>query len=24
LRHEADVPFYHFYGGQMHRDVLGA
>ena len=22
LRHDADVPFYHFYGGQMHRDVL--
>jgi 8-oxo-dGTP pyrophosphatase MutT (NUDIX family) len=24
LRHDADVPFYHFYSGQMHRDVLGA
>jgi 8-oxo-dGTP pyrophosphatase MutT (NUDIX family) len=24
LRHDADVPFYHFYGGKMHRDVLGA
>ena len=24
LRHDADVPFYHFYGGQMHRDVLEA
>jgi 8-oxo-dGTP pyrophosphatase MutT (NUDIX family) len=23
LRHDADVPFYHFYGGKMHRDVLG-
>jgi len=22
LRHDADVPFYHFYGGKMHRDVL--
>jgi 8-oxo-dGTP pyrophosphatase MutT (NUDIX family) len=22
LRHDADVPFYHFYGGQMQRDVL--
>ena len=24
LHHDADVPFYHFYGGKMHRDVLGA
>ncbi len=24
LRHDADVPFFHFYGGKMHRDVLGA
>ncbi len=24
LRHDADVPFFHFYGGRMHRDVLGA
>ena len=23
LGHDADVPFYHFYGGKMHRDVLG-
>jgi 8-oxo-dGTP pyrophosphatase MutT (NUDIX family) len=23
LRHDADVPFYHFYSGKMHRDVLG-
>jgi 8-oxo-dGTP pyrophosphatase MutT (NUDIX family) len=23
LRHDADVPFYRFYGGQMRRDVLG-
>ncbi|HSY55690.1 MAG TPA: NUDIX hydrolase [Bradyrhizobium sp.] len=23
LRHDADVPFYRFYGGKMHRDVLG-
>jgi 8-oxo-dGTP pyrophosphatase MutT (NUDIX family) len=22
LRHDADVPFYHFYGGKMHRDIL--
>jgi 8-oxo-dGTP pyrophosphatase MutT (NUDIX family) len=22
LDHDADVPFYHFYGGKMHRDVL--
>ena len=22
LRHDADVPFFHFYGGRMHRDVL--
>jgi 8-oxo-dGTP pyrophosphatase MutT (NUDIX family) len=24
LHHDADVPFYHFYGGKMHRDILGA
>lgn len=24
LRHDADVPFYHFYDGKMQRDVLGA
>jgi hypothetical protein len=24
LRHDTDVPFFHFYGGKMHRDVLGA
>src|SRR5689334_13351091 len=24
LRHDAPVPFFHFYGGRMHRDVLGA
>lgn len=24
LLHDADVPFYHFYGGKMHRDILGA
>ena len=23
LRHDAEVPFYHFYSGKMHRDVLG-
>jgi 8-oxo-dGTP pyrophosphatase MutT (NUDIX family) len=23
LNHEAEVPFFHFYGGRMHRDVLG-
>ncbi len=23
LRHDADVPFFHFYGGRMQRDVLG-
>jgi len=23
LRHDADVPFYHFYSGKMHRDILG-
>jgi 8-oxo-dGTP pyrophosphatase MutT (NUDIX family) len=23
LRHDAPVPFFHFYGGKMHRDVLG-
>jgi len=24
LRHDADVPFYHFYSGKMHRDILGS
>jgi 8-oxo-dGTP pyrophosphatase MutT (NUDIX family) len=24
LKHDAPVPFFHFYGGKMHRDVLGA
>ena len=24
LRHDAAVPFFHFYGGRMHRDILGA
>ena len=24
LRHDADVPYFHFYGGKMHRNVLGA
>jgi 8-oxo-dGTP pyrophosphatase MutT (NUDIX family) len=24
LRHDAAVPFFHFYGGKMHKDVLGA
>ena len=24
LTHDAEVPFFHFYGGEMHRDVLGA
>jgi hypothetical protein len=23
LRHDAEVPFFHFYGGKMHRDILG-
>src|SRR3954462_11606836 len=23
LRHDAPVPFFHFYGGKMHKDVLG-
>ena len=23
LSHDAAVPFFHFYGGRMHRDVLG-
>ena len=23
LRHDADVPFFHFYGGKMQKDVLG-
>jgi 8-oxo-dGTP pyrophosphatase MutT (NUDIX family) len=23
LRHDADVPFFHFYGGTMRRDLLG-
>lgn len=22
LRHDAPVPFFHFYGGRMHRDML--
>jgi 8-oxo-dGTP pyrophosphatase MutT (NUDIX family) len=24
LQHDAPVPFFHFYGGRMHRDVLEA
>ncbi len=24
LRHDTDVPFFHFYGGKMQKDVLGA
>jgi 8-oxo-dGTP pyrophosphatase MutT (NUDIX family) len=24
LSHDAEVPFFHFYGGKMHKDVLGA
>jgi 8-oxo-dGTP pyrophosphatase MutT (NUDIX family) len=24
LRHDVDVPFFHFYGGKMQKDVLGA
>jgi 8-oxo-dGTP pyrophosphatase MutT (NUDIX family) len=24
LRHDADVPFFHFYGGKMQKDVLEA
>jgi 8-oxo-dGTP pyrophosphatase MutT (NUDIX family) len=24
LKHDAAVPFYHFSGGKMHKDVLGA
>ena len=24
LNHEAPVPFFHFYSGKMHKDVLGA
>ena len=24
LRHDADLPLYHFYDGKMRRDVLGA
>jgi 8-oxo-dGTP pyrophosphatase MutT (NUDIX family) len=24
LNHDAAVPFFHFYGGKMHKDVLGA
>jgi hypothetical protein len=23
LHHDAPVPFFHFYGGKMRRDVLG-
>jgi len=22
LRHDADVPFFHFYGGKMQKDIL--
>src|SRR5713101_4486981 len=24
LNHHAEVPFFHFYGGKMHKDILGA
>jgi 8-oxo-dGTP pyrophosphatase MutT (NUDIX family) len=24
LRHDADIPFFHFYGGKMQKDVLAA
>ncbi len=24
LRHDADLPFYHFYSGKMRRDILAA
>ncbi len=24
LRHDAEMPFFHFYGGKMQKDVLGA
>ena len=24
LKHDAPVPFFHFYGGKMQKDVLGA
>jgi 8-oxo-dGTP pyrophosphatase MutT (NUDIX family) len=24
LRHDGPVPFFHFYSGRMHKDVLGA
>jgi hypothetical protein len=24
LSHDAEVPFFHFYGGKMQKDVLGA
>jgi len=24
LRHDAPVPFFHFYGGKMQKDVLRA
>ena len=24
LRHDAPVPFFHFYGNRMQKDVLGA
>ena len=24
LRHDASVPFFHFYGGRIHKDVRGA
>ncbi len=23
LRHDAPIPFFHFYGGKMHKDMLG-
>jgi hypothetical protein len=23
LKHDAAVPFFHFYGGKMQKDVLG-
>ena len=24
LRHDAPMPFFHFYGGKMHKEILGA
>ena len=24
LKHDVPMPFFHFYGGKMHKDVLGA